>query len=1027
MIWNFCIRRPVLTIVMFVVLGIFGIYGFLQMPVQENPDVDFPIVSVNVVLPGAAPAVVELEIIEPLEAEINTIEGLRRLTSSARQEVATIVAEFELWRNIDLATQDVRDAVERARRLLPQDAESPIVRKLEPDAQPIMWIALTGDERWDDVRLTDYAENVLRQQLETVRGVGQIRIGGRRLYAVRVRLDMERLAAYQLTVHDVVRTIQQSNVDIPAGRVEGARREFTIQTRGRFANAAPFNDLIVAHRDGGPVRLADVGKAVDDVRDDRQVARFHGETAVGLGVVRQADANVVDLTRTLRNRLAAIAGAFPPGLTYHISTDASEYVQENIDDLLLTLVLATLLVLLVVLAFLRSARGTLVTMTAIPTSLLIGLALMHVLGFSINVLTMLALILVIGIVIDDAIVVLERSYLHLEQGAEREPAARVGATEMAFPAIANTLALAAVFIPVAFAGGMVGRFFLEFGITVAATVFASTLVALTLTPMLCSRVLRLPERRGRLFQSSERAWQQIESAYASVLDAAFRHRGLTVLIGAIAFGFGLLALANIPGEFAGQEDRSSFMLIFETPQGATFRETDRLARQIETVLANTPEVRHQFLAIGLAQAGPGEPNRGLAFVRLTPWQERDRHQIDIMQALRQRFDEIPDGRVFVTALTPGGFGGAPVEVVLKHPSIDELARQQEAVMAWMRAQPQWYVGVRTNLELNAPQVELTLHRDKAAEMGISLAEISTGLQFLFGTPAISKVEQAANRYDVITDVVGRGRLTPAALRDFYLRTATGELVALETLASVEETIGPSAIHRFNRIRSATISANTPPGIVLGDAVARLEDHLRQTLPPGMDYELAGQAQLFEEAFYNLTIVLVFSVVFIYLVLAAQFESILYPFTIMTALPLATVGAFGSMWALGLPLNVFAFIGIIMLLGLVTKNAILLIDYANVLVARGRTPMEAAQEAGRTRFRPVLMTAISTVLGITPIALGLGAGGEARMPLGVAVASGLLSSTALTLVVIPVVYTLVDGLQTNLVRRWRKMPREVVRS
>jgi multidrug efflux pump len=1014
-IWNFCIRRPVLTVVVFVVLGIFGVYGFRQMPVQENPDVEFPIVSVNVVLPGAAPAVVESEIVEALEAEINTIEGLRRLTSSAAQEVATLVAEFELWRNIDAATQDVRDAVERARRLLPQDAEAPIVRKLELDAQPIMWIALTGDERWDDVRLTDYAENVLRQRLETVRGVGQIRIGGRRMYAVRVRLDIERLAAHHLTVHDVVGTIQASNVDIPAGRIEGAHREFTIRTRGRFAEAAPFNELVVAHRDGGPVRLADVGEAVDDVRDDRQLARFLGQTAVGLGVVKQADANTVELARTLRVRMAGLARDFPPGLTHRIATDTSEYVQENINDLLRTLGIATALVLVVVLAFLRSGRGTLVTVTAIPTSLLIGLAVIHVLGFSINVLTMLALILVIGIVIDDAIVVLERCYWHLEQGAEPEPAARVGTTEMAFPAIANTMALAAVFVPVAFAGGMVGRFFLEFGLTVAVTVFASTFVALTLTPMLCSRLLRLPERRSRLFQRSERAWQRVEGAYAGLLAAAFRHRGLTVLVGAVAFGLGLLALSQIPREFAGQDDRSSFMLIFETPQGATLRETDRLARQIEAVLADTPEVRHQFLAIGLAQAGPGQPNRGLAFVRLTPRQARDRHQVDVMQALRQRFDRLPHGRVFVVDLTPGGIGGAPVEVVLKHPDLDALARQQEAVMTWMRAQPEWYVGVRTNLELNAPQVDVSFHRDRAAEMGISLTDVSTAMRFLFGTPAISKVEQAAQRYDVVTDVVGRGRLVPAVLSDFYLRNAAGDLVSLDNLVTLEETIGPSAIHRFNRIRAATISANTPPGVVLGDAVVRLEAHLTRTLPPGAEYELAGQSQLFAESFYYLSVVIVFAIVFIYLVLAAQFESFIHPFTIMTALPLATVGAFGSMWLLGLTLNVFAFIGLIMLLGLVTKNAILLIDYTNVLVARGLGPVEAAQEAGRARFRPVLMTAVSTVLGITPLALGLGAGGEARMPLGVAVASGLLTSTALTLVVIPVVYTLFDRVQAALVR------------
>lgn len=1017
MIWNLCIRRPVLTLVAFTVLAIFGVYGFLRMPVQENPDVEFPIISVNVVLPGAAPAVIESEIIEPLEAEINTIEGLRLLSSSAREQAGTIVAEFELWRDIDVAAQDVRDAVERSRRLLPQDAESPIVRKLELGAQAIMWIALTGDERWDDVRLTDYAENTLKQQLETTRGVGQIQIGGRRLYAARVRIDPERLAAYGLTVNDVVRTVQENNVDIPSGRIEGDRRSFLIQTRGQFSSAEPINDLVVTYREGAPVRISDVAEAVDDVQDDQQLARYNGELAVGLGVVKQSDANTVELARALRGRMEELADGFPPGLTYRVSLDTSEFVEENINDLLATILIASFLVIVVVLLFLRSGRGTLVTVLAIPTSLLVAMAVVSVLGFSINVLTMLALILSIGVVIDDAIVVLERCYSHMEEGAEAEPAARVGTTEMAFPSIANTLALGAVFLPVAFTGGLIGRFFLEFGVTVALAVFSSTLVALTLTPMLCSRLLKVPDSHGRLYKISERGFQALERGYGALLARAMRRRWLTAALGIVAFGVGVAALINIPQEFSPPEDRGSFLLILETPQGSTVGETDKLAREVEAILADMPEVQGQFLAIGLAQGGPGQPNRGMAFVNLAPRSER-RHQAVVMQDLRIRLNKLTSGQAFVTDLSPGGIGGSPVEVVLKHPDLETLARQQDAVMEWMQSRPEMFVGVRTNLELNNPQVDVTVNRDRASEMGISVADISNSLRYLFGTPDISRLERGAKRYNVLTDIVGRGNIAPDMLDQLYMRNASNELVSMANLVTVTETIGPSEVHRYNRMRSATISSNIPPGVVLGDAVAEAEGYLAAELPPDADYELAGLSQMFSESFFYLTITIVFSVVFIYLVLAAQFESFVLPISIMAALPLSLVGAFGSLWLLGLSFNVFAFIGLIMLLGLVTKNAILLVDYTNVLVARGRPPLEAASEAARARLRPVLMTAVSTVLGMTPLAMGFGAGGEARMPLGISVAVGLATSTLLTLLVIPVVYTLTAQAQAGILGMFR---------
>ncbi|MGB2985956.1 MAG: efflux RND transporter permease subunit [Phycisphaerae bacterium] len=1021
MIWNFCIRRPVLTIVVFLIIAIFGMYGYFQMPVREFPDIDFPIVSVNVVLSGAEPEVIETEIIEPLEEEINTIEGLKELRSEAREEVATITAEFELWRDIDVAAQDVRDRVDRARRKLPDDIEEPIVRKLDPEAQAIMWIALTGDERWDEVRLTEYADKSIKERLENIRGVGRIQIGGQRGYAVRVRLDPAKLAAHHLTVQDVVETVRRNNVDIPSGRIESKNREFLVKTQGQFSSAKPLNDLIITYRNGSPVRLADVGEAVDGVESDRRVARFTGEIAVGLGVVKQSDANTVALAGAVLERMSRVAEHFPPGLKYSIAMDDSQYIEENITDLVKTIFLATGLVMLVVLGFLRSGRGTLITTLAIPTSLLAGIAVMHVMGFSLNVVSMLGLILVIGIVVDDAIVVLESNYRHMEEGAESKPAARTGTTEVAFPAVANTLSLAAVFIPVAFTGGLIGRFFFEFGLTVAVTVFASTFTALTLTPMLCSRILRVPERHGRLFRWSEQMFKGLESGYAWLLERAFRHRAITVLIGIAAFAVGIHFFTQLSTEFVPIVDRAQFMIVFETPEGATLGETDGFARQIEAVLAATPEVAHQFLAIGLSRGGgPGKVNEGLAFVHLTPREERERHQVELMQEMRRRLGQIPGGRAYIHEITSVGPGGAPLQMVLQHPDIDELARRQEAVMGWMRTQPE-YIGVNSDLKMNKPQVNIAINRDKASQMGISVADISNTMRYLLGEPDISKIERASERYDVITEVVGKGEMVPAALRDLYVRGSNGTLVSLGNLVEIEETIGPSEIHHFNRLRSVTVSASTPPGVALGNALDKLQNYLDENLPRSFDYTVAGQARDFQESFYYLTITIIFSVIFIYLVLAGQFESFLHPLTILMTVPLAGIGAFGALYALDMTFSMFTFIGLIMLLGLVTKNAILLLDYANVLAARGRSIIDAAKESARVRFRPVLMTAISTVLGMMPIALGYGAGAEARSSLGVSVAAGMLASTMLTLLVIPVVYTLFDQLQRWVLRLFRRQP------
>ncbi|MGQ3685282.1 MAG: efflux RND transporter permease subunit [Candidatus Loosdrechtia sp.] len=1019
MIWNFCIRRPVFTVVMFLVIAIFGFYGYYQMPVREYPDVDIPVVSVSVVLIGADPEVIETEILVPLEEEIGTVEGLRTLRSVAREQVGIVTAEFELWRNIDLAAQDVRDAVSRARRRIASEAEEPIVVKVDPDVFPIMWLTLQGDHRWNTLSMSGYAE-YLKEQLESLRGVGRVIIGGEQRYAMRIIVDPEKLAAHYLTIQDVVNTVRANSIDIPGGRIEGVRREFLVKVHGRIRETEELKNLVIIDRGDSPVRISHVAQVEDSVENKRQFARFRGEPTVGLGVVRHADAHIVELAREVRLRMAALEENFPPGLTYAIATDESEFIVANIRDLIITILMAAVIVVIVVMLLLRNAWSTTITGLAIPTSLLAGLATMYVFGFSVNTLTMLGLILAIGIVVDDAIVVVESCYRQVEHGEEAKLAAMVGTAEVAFPTIANTLSLAAVFIPVAFTGGIIGQYFFEFGLTVVVTVCASTFTALTLSPMISSLVLKVPEKRSRIFQWSELIFRWIESAYSMILASGFRHRFLTVLLGLGAFFLGLFLFTRLSTEFAPVADTGQFVISFETPEGATLPETDAFAKQIEHVLDKTPEVDYYFLAVGLAArgAGPGRVSRGISFVRLKPHGERDRSQSEVVSELRSRLREIPAGRAFVIEGAAGPVGvQEPIQLVLQHPDLEKLASVQEEVMGWMARQPE-FIGIRSNLRMNRPQVTIRIDRDKASQMGIYVADISNTLRFLLSETEISKIEREFRLYDIITEITHRGRMVPDGVRDIYVRTADEQLVSLDNLIEIMEAIGPSEINRYERLRAATISASNPPGAALGDSLALLRAKLPELLPADVTYTFTGQAKEFEEAFYYLKIAIVFAVVFIFLVLAAQFESFLHPFTILLSLPLTLAGAFGALWIFRMPFGIEAFIGLIMLMGMATKNAILLVDYSNVLRVRGQGLFEAVQSAAGIRFRPVMMTTMSTVLGISPIAFGFGVGGEVRMPMGVAVVFGLLVATLLTLVVIPVVYTLVDQLHDRI---WHYMP------
>jgi multidrug efflux pump len=902
---------------------------------------------------------------------------------------------------------------------LPDDTEEPRVSKLDLDAQAIMWMSLNAEGQ--DLRaISDYADRVVKERLQRLPGVGSIIVGGEKRLAVRVRLDAQRLAAYQLTVDDVVDAIQRENVEIPSGRVESTLREFVVQTQGHFPTPESFNDLIVAYREDTPVRLRQVGTAGPGDENERSLGRFNLRPTISLGVLKQSNANTVAVARAVRAEVATLQPTLPPGYRLVIAFDSAVFIEDSLDEVQQSLLMAGLLVVLVILLFLHVPRSALIPAVTIPTSVLATFGVMHFLGFTINNLTLLALTLSIGVVVDDAIVVLENAHRHLEQGAPRLRAALVGTDEIAFAAIASTLTLVAVFVPVAFLEGVIGRFFFEFGVAIAVSVVVSSFVALTLTPMLCSRVLALDEPRG-IFRVFERALARVSAAYRRLLERALERRAL---VAGIAVGSVLLSgvlFAFLGKEFLPSEDRSGFMIVTDSPEGATLTYHDRLQRQVEQILADTPEIRAASAFIGLSSGGPGAVNRGAVFTRLYTRGERRRSQQEVVADLRGQFAAIPGIRVFIVSFSglPTGQRGKALQFVIQNPDFEALRVQTDRMVERIRALPGFH-DVDTNLRLDKPELQVRIDRNRAAALGVTTTDIADTLRILLGGSTVSSFKRGNERYDVIVQLKEADRVSPAQLGQLYVRARSGDLVQLAGIVSVDEGVGPSSLNHYNRRRSAIVDANLV-GVPLGQALEQVRALARELLPPSFSTAVAGESRDFEESGGNLAFTFALAVIAVYLVLAAQFESFVHPFTILLTLPLAIVGALLSLGVLGMTVNVYSAIGLVMLVGLVTKNSILLVDYANRQQTAGLDVRAAVLDAGAVRLRPILMTAISTLFGILPIALGLGAGAEGRRPLGVAVAGGITLSTVLTLVVVPVVYTLVDdGL--GVLRRWRPAER-----
>lgn len=1000
------IQRPVFASVMSFTILLFGIISFTRLPVREYPDIDPPIISVVTFYRGASPSVVETEITNVLEEQFATLEGVKTMTSSSREQGSAITIEFELERNVDEAANEIRDRVSRVRGRLPREIEDPVISKVDVNAQPIVWLALSSD-RHDGLQLTDVADRVLKERIQRLAGVGSVFIGGERRYAMRVWLDPLRMAARGLTTQNVEAAIQRENAEIPGGRVEGDEREFSVRTRGELSSAEEFGAIIVSQQGGDIIRLRDVAEVNVGAEDERTVARYNGLTAVGLGIVKQSKASTVDVAEEVTGALPDLIGLLPAGMKFEVAYDASTFIKESINEVAETLLIAMCLVILVVLAFLKSFRATIIPSVAIPISIIGALAVAYFAGFTINILTLLALVLAIGLVVDDAIVMLENIFRHMEMGKSRWQAAMDGSKEIGFAIVATTISVVAVFVPLAFLTGSVGRLFNEFGVSLAMAVAISGFVALTLSPMLSSKILKPLHGTGAGWasRSFDRFFDWLNNAYERLLRAALRHR-LAMIIAAVGLvGASVIIFTLLPSELVPIEDRGVGFGIVIAPEGATLDYTDRYMKEVEKRLLALPERQALFTAIGLGFGGPGRVTNGFLFLRLKPLAERDRSQQQIVQELFPQLLSIPGVLAFV--INPPSIGGrfssSPVEYVLQAESYEELNKGVGMMMG--EAQKLGYlINLDTDLRLNKPQLDITIDRERAAGLGASVTDIGTTLETFLGGRVVTNFKRGTKQYDVILQMKPAARSTPDAIREIYIRSRGG-LVQLANVVRVEETLAPKELNHYNRVRSATLTANLVPGISLGKALDDLDRIAAEKLPAGFKREYAGQSLEFKSSSSSLYFMFLLAVVFIYLVLAAQFESYIHPLIIQLTVPLAVFGALLTLFIFGQSLNIYSQIGLIMLIGLVTKNAILIVEFSNQLRARGQELFEAVIQAAIIRLRPILMTSFSTIFGVLPIAFGFGTGAESRQPLGLAVVGGMFFSTFLTLVLVPVLYTL----------------------
>lgn len=1001
------IKRPVFATMMISAMIVFGIIGYTRLGVDQFPKTEYPVVTITTTLLGASPEVMEEDVTDIIEEEVNTIQGIKSLTSVSATGASLVTLEFDLDRDIDLAAQDVRDKVAGAVRRLPKDIDPSVVDKLDLQAQPIIWVAVSGERPIQEV--TEYAKETVKKRLETISGVGSILMGGRRERKIRIWLDSEKLAGYGLTSLNVKTALGRENIEIPGGRIESRAIEFNIVTEGEVKRVGDFNELIIAQRNGVPIRIRDVGYIEDGLEDKRTAARYRGDPAVGLGIRKQSGANTVEVARRVKETLENIKQTLPPGIKLDISFDSSVFIEDSIKEVQFALIVGAGLACAVVFFFLLSLRSTIFIAFAIPTSLIATFGFVYFLGFTINTMTLLALTLSTGMVVDDAIIILENIFRHRKSEPDPLKAARLGASEIGFAAMASTFAIVAVFIPVAFMKDVSGRFFYEFGITVAVANLLSLFVSLTLTPMLCSRYLKIEEGVNPVFRAIEKGYSLLESGYRRLLALSLAHRALVILL-AIGLFYGSLKLMGFMGsEFIPPEDQSRMIIRFETPVGSSIEYTEGMLREIEDRLRKLPEARSFFGAIGLSASGT-QVNKGILFTRLIGKEKRERSQHEIMAFLRKDLNQIPGVRVYIEDIAQG-FGaqrGAPLEFYITGPTLEGLEQYSAAIMKKLKEVP-GIVDVNSNLDLRLPEARIFIDRERASALGLDVASIASEINTMMAGEDVTKYKEKGKRYDVRVKLIPDQRTRPIDIDRIMVRNSYGVLVKLSNVVSIETGIGPNVINRRDRQRAVTIFANLEGRKDLGSAVEDVKRIAGDLLPSEYNLNLSGRAKLQQESMRSLAFALILSIIIAYMILASQFDSYIHSLTVLLSLPLSIIGAIGVLWLTENTINIFSVIGIILLTGIVKKNSILLVDYTNTLRERGMERNEAVLTASPVRLRPILMTSLSTIFGVLPTAVGIGPGSETRAPMAIAIAGGMLTSTLLPLFAVPVVYTIFDDL------------------
>ncbi len=1011
------IERPVFATMMILALIVLGLFSFMKLNIDQFPDIDFPYVTVTSVLPGAGPEQMETDVTKKIEDAVNTIGGIDHITSISREGVSFVIVQFKLEIDGRQAAQEVREKIAAVRADLPTDLEDPVVQRIDPASMPMFTLTVSGPR--SDKEITTFTKNVIRKRLENVPGVGRVDLVGGAEREIQIAVDATRLEAYNLSINDVIQAVASSNVEVPAGNLTQGPRQLLLRTMGKYTNVNDFNRVIVATPGGKPVYLSDVAQVVDGVKEQTSLTRVNGKGAVGLSILKQSGSNTVRVAQAIQSQLATLQKEIPPDLKITVAQDNSTFIVEEVNDVLFDIVYGGLLAIIVVFLFLANMRSTIISAIALPTSIIASFIIMYALNFTLNMITLLALSLAVGLLIDDAIVVIENIFRHMQQGETPIEAAKAATAEIGLAVMATTFTIVAVFVPIAFTPGIVGRFFYPFGITVSVAVLVSLFVAFTLTPMLSSRWLTEAdeklENRGSVLRRGlyyfNHFFQILSQRYRKAIAWSLHHRK-TVVFGSIAIFISSFFLIGLLGtSFFPDTDESEFNIGINASPGSSLEQTAAIGSYVETVLEKQPEVTTTLLTIG---AGNDPVTKGNILVKLVKKNERKRSIWQIMDDLRAELINTPGANISYS--TQGGPGGnqKPLIMSVRGDNMEKLKSIADRVENIVRA-TRGAVDIENSLETSKPEVRIRIDRDKASDLGVNVAQIATTARALVDGYVATKYQEGDEQYDVRVRLRKDDRTSLENVNNLTVKSnksmGNGEnlLVPVSYVADIRQSSGPSQINRFDRQREIRIDANLS-GRLLGEVLGDIQGKTnRLVLPAGYNVGVVGQGQMQAESFLNILLSLALAVIFVYIVLAAQFESFTYPFAIMLALPMSLIGAVLGLLVFGSAVSMMSMIGIIMLMGLVTKNGILLVDYANVLRDRGQERTEALINAGATRLRPILMTTFAMIFGMMPVAFAVSEGSEFRAPMGQAVIGGLITSTLLTLFVVPVVYSILDDL------------------